>query len=63
MPPNAKFHQSQLPAIPFLATNSVTARGVSAANVVATIDMPARYQGRFLPDRKNSFVSLPARFE
>src|SRR4030043_759279 len=59
-PPKAIFHQSQLPAIPFFATSSVTARGVSAAQVVATMAVPARYQGRFLPDRKNCFMSLPA---
>src|SRR5690606_6964057 len=63
IPPKAKFHQIQLPAIPFFETNSVTASGVSAAKVVATIDKPARYQGRFLPERKNSFVLLPARLE
>ena len=63
MPPKAKFHQIQFPEIPFLATSSVTASGVSAANVVATIDIPAKYQGRFLPDRKKSFVLLPALLE
>lgn len=57
-PPKAKFHQIQFPAIPFFATNSVTASGVSAAKVVATIDNPARYQGKFLPERKNSVVFL-----
>lgn len=52
IPPISIFHQSQLPAIPFSPTNSVTARGVSAAKVVATIDNPANHHGKFLPDRK-----------
>src|SRR6185503_17990894 len=51
-----KFHQSQLPAIPFLATKPVTASGVSAANVVATIEVPANHHGTLRPDRKNSLV-------
>jgi len=34
-----------LPATPFRATISVTASGVSAANVVATIEVPASHQG------------------
>src|SRR5512147_1980945 len=59
-PPKAKFHQTQFPAIPFFATSSVTASGVSAAKVVATIDKPAKYHGRFLPDKKNSSVLFPA---
>jgi hypothetical protein len=63
MPPKKKFHHSQLPAIPFAATSSVTARGVSAANVVATMLVPAIYQGRFLPVRKKSPVLLLARLD
>jgi hypothetical protein len=51
-----KFHQSQLPAIPFLATKPVTASGVSAAKVVATIDVPASHHGTLRPERKNSLV-------
>ncbi len=54
------FHQSQLPAIPRCATSSVTASGVSAAKVVATILVPAIYQGRFRPLRKKSLVLFPA---
>jgi hypothetical protein len=61
MPPNNIFHQSQFPEIPLLATNSVTARGVSAANVVATMEIPAIYHGRFLPPRKKSERLLLAR--
>ena len=60
-PPNTKFHQSQLPAMPLRATSSVTASGVSAANVVATIDVPASHQGRSRPERKNSSMLPPAR--
>ncbi len=55
------FHHSQLPAIPPLATRPVTASGVSAANVVATIDVPASHHGTFRPDRKNSLTFFPAR--
>ena len=40
-----KFHQSQLPATPFVATRPVTTSGVSAANVVATIAAPASHHG------------------
>ena len=52
------FHQTQFPEIPFLATNSVTASGVSAAKVVATILKPAMYQGRFLPPKKKPSMVL-----
>ncbi len=45
MPPATKFHQTQLPAIPLLATRPVTTNGVSAAKVVATMDVPASHQG------------------
>jgi len=60
-PPKTKFHQSQLPAMPFFATSSVTASGVSAAKVVATMEVPASHQGRFRPERKNSCTLEPAR--
>ena len=52
MLPNAALHQIQLPAMPFRATRPATASGVSAANVVATIDVPASHQGRLRPLRK-----------
>ena len=55
------FHHSQLPAMPPNATSPVTASGVSAPNVVATIEVPASHQGTFLPERKNSEMFLPAR--
>src|SRR5688500_2306931 len=61
IPPTRKFHHSQLPAMPLLATSSVTASGVSAANVVATMPVPARNHPSRLPPRKNSPVSRPAR--
>jgi hypothetical protein len=38
------YHQSQFPDIPYFATNSVTAKGVSAAKVVATIAVPETNQ-------------------
>ncbi len=60
--PATAFHQSQLPAMPFCATSSVTASGVSAAKVVATRLVPASHHGMLRPERKNSDVSLPARF-
>src|SRR3990172_8736429 len=63
MAPMAMFHHNQLPAMPLRATSSVTANGVSAAKVVATMAVPAMYQGMFLPERKNWPVSAPARFE
>ena len=40
--------------MPFFATSSVTASGVSAAKVVATMEVPASHQGRLRPERKNS---------
>ncbi len=55
------FHQSQFPATPYLATSSVTASGVSTANVVATIDVPASHQGSDRPPTKNSVIDEPAR--
>jgi hypothetical protein len=45
-------HQSQFPDTPLLATISVTARGVSAENVVATIAVPASHHGIERCDRK-----------
>ena len=61
MPLATKHHHNQLPAIPLRATKPVTTSGVSAANVVATIDVPASHQGTLRPERKNSVVLLPAR--
>src|SRR5580693_5566900 len=54
------FHQSQLPAMPLRATSPVTTRGVSAANVVATMEAPASHQGTLRPERKNSLRLAPA---
>ena len=53
IPLATKFHQSQLPAIPRVATNPVTTSGVSAANVVATIDVPASHHGTLRPESIN----------
>jgi hypothetical protein len=39
------------------------ASGVSAANVVATMDVPTSHQGRVLPERKYSLVFLLALLE
>ena len=63
MPLITRFHHSQLPAMPFLATRPVTSSGVSAAKVVATIDVPASHQGALRPERKNSLVLPRARRE
>ncbi len=41
--------------------NPVTASGVSAAKVVATMLVPSTHQGRERPDRKYSLVDLEAR--
>ena len=37
----------------------VTASGVSAANVVATIEVPASHHGTLRPERKNSSTLVP----
>ena len=39
----------------------VTASGVSAAKVVATIEVPASHHGTSRPERKNSSTLFPAR--
>ncbi len=52
IPPASKFHHNQFPEIPLMAIRSVTHKGVSAANVVATIQTPAMYHGIFLPPKK-----------
>ena len=41
----------------------VTARGVSAAKVVATMEVPASHQGMARPERKYSSAEAPARRE
>jgi len=55
------FHHSQFPAMPYRATMPVTTSGVSAANVVATIEVPASHHGTSRPERKNSVVLPLAR--
>src|SRR5262245_35054348 len=62
MPLINMFHQSQLPATPCDDTNPVTTSGVSAANVVATIDAPASHQGTARPEMKYSLRLSPPRF-
>ena len=62
MPLISMFHHSQLPATPFATTSPVTTSGVSAANVVATIDVPASHHGTLRPERKYSLRLSPPRF-
>ena len=50
----AQHHQIQFPLTPSAATIPVTASGVSAANVVATMLVPRIHQGRERPARKYS---------
>ena len=59
---NSPFHHTQFPAIPFAATIPVTARGVSAANVVATMLVPASHHETLRPPTKNSSAEPVARF-
>ena len=47
----------------FFLIISVTRFGVSAENVVATIDTPSNHHGISLPDRKKSFALRPAFLE
>ena len=61
MLPRAALHQIQFPAMPSVATMPATASGVSAANVVATIDVPASHQGSSRPARKYCPRLSPAR--
>src|SRR5437870_12554519 len=56
MPLKRKLHQNQFAAMPFFATCPVTQRGVSAANVVATIEVPANHQETSRPETKKYFV-------
>ena len=57
----AKHHQSQFFQMPWSRTHPVTTSGVSAAKVVATIDVPATHHGSVRPERKNWSTSVPAR--
>ena len=52
MPVKRKAHQAQLPDTPCWRTRSVTRFGVSALNVVATMDVPSNHQGMARPPRK-----------
>src|SRR6476661_3072789 len=56
------FHHSQFPATPCAETNPVTTSGVSAANVVATIDAPASHHGTARPEMKYSLRLSPPFF-
>src|SRR5687767_8526321 len=61
MPLITKLHHTQLPETPLVPTSPATASGVSTANVVATIDVPASHHGSERPERKYSLTFLPAR--
>jgi hypothetical protein len=58
---NTSAHQNQFPAMPPVATRPAIASGVSAAKVVATIDVPASHQGRLRPAAKKASVVSEAR--
>ena len=62
MPLISMFHHSQLPATPCADTSPVTTSGVSAANVVATIDAPASHHGTARPEMKYSLRLSPPFF-
>ena len=61
IPDMTELHQTQFPAMPCWTTKPVTASGVSAAKVVATIEMPASHHGTLRPERKNSPRLWPPR--
>jgi hypothetical protein len=61
MPVSKKAHHAQFPETPVCLTISVTSKGVSVANVVATIDIPSNHHGIWRPERKNSAELFPAR--
>src|SRR5262245_25420196 len=61
MPLISMFHHSQLPATPCCDTRPVTTSGVSAANVVATIEAPASHHGTWRPEMKYSLRLSPPR--
>jgi hypothetical protein len=61
MPPTHEPHQIQFPAMPCRATSPQTSSGVSAANVVATIEVPASHHETSRPEMKNSSVFPLAR--
>jgi hypothetical protein len=48
----ASVHQNQFPAMPRVATMPATHSGVSAAKVVATMEVPATHHGRLRPAMK-----------
>ena len=62
IPLMTKHHHSQFPATPLVATSPVTTSGVSAANVVATIEAPASHHGTCRPERKYSLRLSPPFF-
>jgi hypothetical protein len=61
IPVRQNAHQTQFWLTPPVRTRSVTRFGVSVEKVVATREMPRKYQGSERPERKNSWVPLLAR--
>ena len=59
IPVSRNAHQTQFPETPFCRTISVTRLGVSAENVVATIEIPNSHQGMLRPDKKYWPESFP----
>jgi hypothetical protein len=49
--------------MPRFITSPLTANGVSAAKVVATMDVPKSHHGRLRPERKYSVVERVALLE
>ena len=60
--PFEAYGKGQLPATPFDVTSPVTTSGVSAANVVATIDAPASHHETWRPEMKYSSRLSPPFF-
>src|SRR5487761_608686 len=52
IPESKNAHQIQFPAIPCVYTSPATSSGVSAENVVATIDVPASHHDTLRPETK-----------
>ena len=60
IPVTKKDHHAQFLATPASRTNPVTKLGVSAENVVATMDTPSSHHGIDFPAKKYSSLLLPA---
>ncbi len=62
IPPKRKTHHSQFLLIPNSRVQPATYKGVSSANVVATIDVPSSHQLSRCPERKYPRISSPESF-